>query len=729
MKLISIRKSQRPFKAHRDEAGIPHIHAPTWEDALYGLGYLHATDRPTQMLFARTLARGRAAELIADKPELLETDRLFRKVGLYRHLDQEIDELRESTRRDLHAYCEGVNDGMKQRGRSLPMWAVGFQPSDWDLRGVMLVCNLLNYGGLAITQQQNERLLVELMQAGIEPELLKELFDPLLNEANFDLIKQVKIPKQLSDEALELIGDLPRMPGSNAWAIGPSRSASGHALLAADPHLEINRLPAIFYEAVLHWEGGYVMGATLPGSPLFTVARTRNLAWGVTYIKGDTSDYFIEDCRQGERGWQYRRGTHWHDFDVREEVILRKGGGEERLKIYHNALGTLEGDPDQTGPGHYLVTTWTGDFVGAGRALDIWMELVHTRDTLRAMALCRDLPQPTLCWVFADRSGHIGRQASGRFPKRRPGHSGLLPVPAWDEQNHWHGWLSSEALPGIYDPTEGFVSSANENINSPGGPLLVTAPVPDYRKRRIDQRLREMTAATLGDMQNLQYDVVSMQARDLLRVFLAHLPDGPLRRRLAAWDCSYEPDSTEATLFARLYRQVLLEIFGAAPGGIGWRRMLYLCTRMGFSSMVLTCIDRLLQREHSRWWERRDKGELIRRAAQQVENGPDQPWSSVNSFYITNRFFDQRFFGQALGFHPGELPMRGCFATPFQGHLLRSARRETTFAPAYHFVTDLGTDEAWTNLPGGPSESRFSRFYKTDLERWLDGEYKRLDPS
>jgi hypothetical protein len=29
-------------------------------------------------------------------------------------------------------------------------------------------------------------------------------------------------------------------------------------------------------------------------------------------------------------------------------------------------------------------------------------------------------------------------------------------------------------------------------------------------------------------------------------------------------------------------------------------------------------------------------------------------------------------------------------------------------------------------LPGGPSESRFSRFYKSDLALWFEGEYKRL---
>jgi len=56
----------------------------------------------------------------------------------------------------------------------------------------------------------------------------------------------------------------------------------------------------------------------------------------------------------------------------------------------------------------------------------------------------------------------------------------------------------------------------------------------------------------------------------------------------------------------------------------------------------------------------------------------------------------------------------------------RGQARETTFAPSYHFVTDLNSDEAWTNLPGGPSESWFSRWYKSDIPRWCSGEYKRL---
>ena len=117
MKPLRIKHARRKFRVARDENGVPHIAAGSWLETLYGLGYMHAFDRPTQMLFARTVARGRSAELIADKPELLETDRFFRRVGLYLNLADEVRRLDDYTFSQLTAYCEGVNDGMKQAGR------------------------------------------------------------------------------------------------------------------------------------------------------------------------------------------------------------------------------------------------------------------------------------------------------------------------------------------------------------------------------------------------------------------------------------------------------------------------------------------------------------------------------------------------------------------------------------------------------------------------------------
>ncbi len=729
MKRIHTKHAQRPFTAIRDEHGVPHITAETVQDALYGLGFMHALDRPTQLLFSRAVASGRTAELIADKPAMLETDRFFRKAGLYRNVAREASELSPEHLEDLVAYCHGVNAGMHQAGRSLPMWATGFRPQSWDVESVLLLANLLNYAGLAVSLQQQERLIVELVQAGVSDDRLRALFEPLLDEVDFDLLRRVKIASRLTDEALELITDLPRLAGSNAWVISPGRSATGHALLASDPHLEVNRLPAIWYEAVLKWSDNYAIGATLPGCPLFTIARTRLLAWGVTYLKGDTTDFFIEDCRRSDAGWQYRRGDTWHNFQCREEQIQRKNKSTVSLRVCSNDLGTLEGDPDETGDGLYLLTAWTGAREGVGRSVTTWLDLLRCPSARAGMDLVRQCPQPTLVWLFADREGHIGMQANGWFPKRPSHVKGLIPVPAWNEENHWRGLLDVEQLPRSYDPPEGFIASANENINPPGGPELTTLPVPDYRKRRIAERLREMPSATLAQMQALQYDVVSLQARDLLQVFLPHMEDSPLKQRLAAWDCSYPPDSLEATLFTRLYRHVLLEGFGQdtqTHGGIGWRRMLYLISRAGFSMMVVWSIDRLLARENSIWWAGRDKGEMIRQAARKLEQEPIQPWGVTNSFRFTNRYFEGQIGTRALGFHSGAVPMPGCHATPFQGHLIRAATRESTFSPSYHFVTDLGTDEAWTNLPGGPSESRFSRWYKSDIPHWCEGRYKRV---
>ncbi|NOZ40792.1 MAG: penicillin acylase family protein [Planctomycetes bacterium] len=739
MDRISTKSAQVDFQAVRDEAGVAHIEAGSWHDALYALGYLHAIDRPTQIFFSRVVAQGEAAARIANKPELVETDRFFRRAGLHLDLDNEVENLRPQTREQLDCYCNGVNDGLQESGRTLPMWVTGFRPRPWQPTAVLAIGNLLSFAGLAVVAQENERLLLELIQAGVRPELLRELMSPYLDHVDFEPLLDIRIERRLSDEALEMLADLPRLAGSNAWAVAPRRSATGHALLASDPHLEVNRLPAIWYEAALHWPGekdsvyseaddNYVMGATLPGCPLMAVGRSRQLAWGVTYLHADTSDYFVEDCRPGgATGWQYRREEHWHDFLLREEVIECKNAQPSTMQVFENEQGTVLWDLTDQEPGKYLSAAWIGSHAGAGRSIGCWLDVMQCDDTKQAMDVVRENPHPTLVWVFADADGHIGRQASGWLPQRPEGQVGIVPALAWDESTHWQGRLDDDLLPGLYDPAEGYLASANENLDRAGEFYLHSHALAGYRKQRIVERLHELEQVTLEDMQQLQYDVTSLQARRLLPIFLPHTPDGPLKETLTDWDLRYHPESTAATAFQHLYRHVVLEIFGHEEG-IGWRRMLFLCTRMGYSSMILTAIDDLLCRPDSLWWQSRDKGELIRIAAERAAEEPIAPWGEINAFHFTNRFFEGSRVGKLLGFRSERKAMPGCQATPFQGHLLATATRESSFAPSYHLVTDLGTQEAWTNLPGGASESRFSKWYRNDIARWLAGDFKRLLP-
>ena len=723
---IRLPQSRHSISVHRDKAGVPHVDADGWDGTLYGLGFMHATDRGTQLLFARAVASGRAAELISDHPELTETDLFFRRLGLHLGLTEDVDALPADALPLIHAYYEGINHGLQSLGRTLPMWATGFQPEPWDVKSVLLVGRLLSFGGLAVGQYQNERLLLELIHARIPDDVLRTLFSPKLDGVDLELLRQVHLANQLSDEALELLTDLPRLAGSNAWAVSPDRSLTRSALLASDPHLEVNRLPGIWYECVLRHGSEYVLGATLPGCPLFAVARNSTLSWGVTYMKGDTVDFFIEDCRPGgATGWQYRRNTEWIDFRVREEQIRHKGNSSETVVVYENDVGPLECSPHQ--PGYYLSVAWSGNRPGSGRAIASWLNLLACRSVEEGLLVVRDCPQPSLCFVMADRDGHIGLQGCGTFPRRRKPTDGLLPLPAWDPANHWQGWLSTDCLPHIFDPPEEFIATANENVNLIGHPELVTQIVPDYRKRRIVEQLRNLPQATRADMQRLQHDVLSVQARDLLRVLLPLIPEGPLRGRLSNWDCRYNPESTDAALFQQFYVNVMMEMLGA-EGAIGWRRMVHLATRAGYSSMILTAADRLLLHPELDWWKTRSLSGMVERAAKKVEQSAEIPWSEMNHFQFLDRFFGRTAVGRMLGYQSRRVAMPGTNATPFQGHVCQTATRTQTFAPSYHFVTDMHMDEAWTNLPGGPSESRFSRYYRNDLLLWLRGQYKRLLP-
>lgn len=735
MEQLELKASRIEFTAYRDAAGVPHAQCGSWLEAVYALGYLHALDRSTQMHFARTVASGRAAERLANKPQLLEMDRFLRRAGLHRGLADEVGMLPPHLLEQLEWYCRGVNDGHEEVGRTLAMRAVGFQPEPWTPEAVMLIGQLLSFAGLAVGEQEAERVILELIQLGIEDDRLRELFSPYLDGVDFEPLRDVQFGKQMSDDALEVLADLPRLAGSNAWAVSPMRSATGSALLASDPHLEVNRLPAIWYEAILRWTGDngrpdYALGATLPGCPLMAVGRTSRLSWGVTYMHANTSDYFIEDVRQkpaAEEVWQYRRGDEWLDYTPRTETIARKGGKPLDELIYENEVGTLTQPPTEAGK--HLSVAWVGNQPGGGRSIGTWLDVIAARSTAEAMDAVRHSPHPSLVWVFADALGHIGKQASGWLPVRNKA-SGLVPTPAWDASQHWQGIVDPDRLPSEYDPPRGFVASANEELYLSDGTPLHSHGLHDYRRRRVDERLTELPRATITDMQTLQYDVLSVHARELLPALLVHLDDEhPVKQRLLAWDHRFDTTSTGAALFMAFYRHVLLEVFGQERG-IGSRRIIYLATRIGYSAMVLTAIDRALPKVTSSWWRTRNKGELVRRAADRVLTEKQQKWSEVNAFHFTDRFFGgtqgQTVTGRLLGFQSSRTAMPGCHATPFQGHLKATARRESTFAPSYHFVADLGTDEAWTNLPGGPSENRFSKWYRTDIARWTAGEYKQL---
>lgn len=112
----------------------------------------------------------------------------------------------------------------------------------------------------------------------------------------------------------------------NNWAVAPSRTATGSAMLANDPHLEINRLPCVWYEAALEGPDGWSAGASVPGIPAILAGRNAAVAWGPTYACADVIDSWVEDCRDGCFRRELDGAERWEPFESREAVIDRRGG-------------------------------------------------------------------------------------------------------------------------------------------------------------------------------------------------------------------------------------------------------------------------------------------------------------------------------------------------------------------------------------------------------------------
>src|SRR4051812_3745813 len=73
---IELAGPSAPIRIERDAHGIPTIRAASVEDAMFGLGFVHAQDRLWQLETHRRIAAGRLAEAFG--PGALDTDRFIR---------------------------------------------------------------------------------------------------------------------------------------------------------------------------------------------------------------------------------------------------------------------------------------------------------------------------------------------------------------------------------------------------------------------------------------------------------------------------------------------------------------------------------------------------------------------------------------------------------------------------------------------------------------------------
>ncbi len=701
---------------YRDRQGVAHIQAKDILGAFWGMGYCHALDRGLQMVLMRILGQGRACECLESSDKMLAVDRFFRRMNWAYNMQTACKAISAEVMAHLGTYCDGVNARLTRK-RPFELKLVRHKPEPWRPEDTILLSRMMGYLTLAQSQAEIERLLVEMVQAGIPDTHLEAIFPGNLKGLDCELLSKVTLTERIVPEALKWLSPAPRMMASNNWVISGKKTASGHAMLANDPHLELNRLPNVWYEQAIELPQAYWLIANMPGLPAALIGRNEHLAWGVTYAFMDAVDSWIEHCRDG----CYRRGEdEWISFQKRTETIKRKKKSDVTVTFYENDHGVIDGDPHREG--YYLATRWAPADAGGG-SLMAADEMWQTNTVQQGMAAFGKI-ESAWNWVFADDQGNIGYQMSGRMPRRSPGVSGFVPRPGWMPEYDWQGWVDVDDLPASLNPEQGFIVTANQDLNALGKCDPINMPMGDYRARRIAQQLAASDSITTEDIAAMHMDVYSIQAAEFMQVLRPLLPDSETGKILAAWDCCYDTDSRGAVAFELFYRALYTELF--APG-MGPEVLDHLIDTTSVFIDFYQNFDRLLMAEGSPWHGDRIRQDLFRAAADCLPDMLPGTWGQNNQITLTNLFFDGK-MPEFLGFDRGPYALPGGRATPHQGQIYQSAGRTTSFAPSLRLIADLGEKTLSTCMTGGPSDRRLSRWYNSGTQDWQAGRYKTLAP-
>jgi penicillin amidase len=700
----------------RDQNGIPHVEAETLNDLYWGQGYVHGIDRGLQMALMRILGQGRACELLDSSDETLGIDTFFRKMNWHGHVREQEEKLSPDTKSCLDSYSDGVSAAMEKRF-PWELKMIGCRYEAWRAEDSIMMTRMLGYLTLAQSQAETERLFVEMVQAGVENKKLEELFPGILEGFDRELIQKMCLNERVVPTRLLWNLAVPRMMASNNWVISGKKTASGKPLLSNDPHLETNRLPNVWSEIVLACGDRYAMGGSMPGFPGILTGRTGDVAWGVTYAFMDSVDSWVERCRDGK--FYREAGEEWVPFSVRKETILRKKKEPVDIIFHENLHGVLDGDPDKEGS--YLATCWAPTRSGA-QSIESILGMWDMKTTEEAMDL---LGQAETAWnfVIADKKGDIGYQMSGLMPKRREGVSGFVPLPGWDEKNDWNGFVGHRDLPRVINPDKGFFATANDDLNRYGKVSPINMPMGSYRADRINDLLNREKPWSPEDMFQMHFDCYSIQAEKFMKILKPLLPQTEQGTILARWDFCYDRDSKGAFLFEAFYAALYGEVFG--ENGFGEETCDFLQKETGFFIDFYRNFDRILLSEDSCWFGNESREEIYRKLAAKALDIPIRSWGDTRQFVMKHILFGGK-LPRFLGFDRGPIVGIGSRATIHQGQIYRSEGRDTTFMPSYRIVSDLATEECRTNLAGGPTDRRFSRWYISDLKNWMTGKYKTL---
>lgn len=756
-------------RVYRDERGVPHIEAADVHDLFFAQGFVTAQDRLWQMDLFRRVAGGRMAEILGESE--LEQDKFFRILGFREAakrslavVDGEALEMGEAYAAGVSAYIEQVTEGDEML--PIEFRLLGYTPEPWTVEDSLLVGRLMAYQLSGNWDAEAERYRIgELLGRDVLDEWLPDYpdvaptivqgYNPLARapEAMSPLIPLDEEPKRErpdgsaipadgndSDGAHDADGSaqtratnpttaaldrwLPFAPvsglGSNSWALAPSKTETGGALLANDPHMQYG-IPSLWHQVQLVLEGDFsAIGIGVPGVPGVVFGRNEHIAWAITSLAADSQDLYIQRPNP-DNPQQFLYKGEWETADVRSEVIEVKGRSTpvtlDVLETKRHGPVLTPALPDDTADA--ISIAWTA-FEGT-REIKALLPLMRARNFDEFETALDDFDMPSLSFLYADNEGNIGYKAVGLLP-RRPNaeHAGRIPQPAWDGEYDWLGTIPKSELPRSYNPDAGYIVTANNLPADDAYPHYLGDGHHPWRALRIEEVLEPRDDFNIGDMRRLQLDATNTHARHIAPVVI-----DALETRLKGASNATEAEKTALTI---LQEWDYVEGAGDAAPFIWhtwWKQLKQLVVeqRLGFDVQDDLLLDHLLLAMRPAELEDvalRSFQEAVQAAASQQGTDPERwQWGRFHRMTVSHPV-GESLPGSGWLLNVGDWPLAGSGVTPgMMGFDATTGQIE--HGASWRAVVDLRSGQGLDILLPGNSGHILSSAYKDQADMWRNG--------
>jgi penicillin amidase len=701
-----LRGPQGAIGYQRDDLGYPSIDASSLEDASWARGWFHAYDRLVQVQLMLAIARGRALALIGDAPLARYIDRMTRLHRFTDDLDAQVAQLSPEVRRIIDAYGAGFDAGAHARGWPLLLRALGIPPAPFRPHDLILIYRLVTWFGLNQIVEMAALITGELVATGAPPQALALLLGDAASADELATAPRASWPADLSAFAGAGTG------GSNAIAIAGKRSASGGALLAADPHMEIARIPPVLYAThATHGGGAYMQGLHVPGLWIASFGRTDRVGWAYTYGRVASVDVRVVRCRRGE----VFDGAAWRPLVRRTaRVKVKKKRAPETWTFWDCELGTIVGDAHADSELALPCVQWSG-VRETHRDADVGLALVRAPDVDAAIEAHRGFS--TFCFdaVLADSSGRIGHVITGRMDaggRVVPHSPDGRPIARHDEATR----------PVTIDPPSGWLVSANARPIEAAAAVWVPMADTPARLNRLAHLVGSIDRARLADLARFVIDACDAGAERLLAAWAPHLPDHPRARRLVEWARAQPGDGddhfSQLALWNVLHSHACRTLLRRHLGS----RADHLIGEVAGLQLFRHHLDEALALERPQHLDAATLRDVLAEAFPRA-------LADAGSARLPRR---DRFKNAVLGgklrwlFDSRPIANRGGPTTPNQVTALQLGDQVSVFGAAGRFLCDMSRPGGWYCMPGGASERRLGVGYGEGLEDWARGRFRPL---